>query len=72
MCFAAIHWARLDRIGFGASIADAQRTGFHELAISNEQMKKLGPSPLAITPGVLADECAALFAEYLARGGKTY
>ncbi|MGH7213163.1 MAG: nucleoside deaminase, partial [Tepidisphaeraceae bacterium] len=40
MCFAASHWARLDKIYYGASIADAQMSGFSELTISNDHMKR--------------------------------
>jgi tRNA(Arg) A34 adenosine deaminase TadA len=73
MCFSAIHWANIDRIVYGASIADAARAGFRELSISNEQMKALGPSDLAITPGLLADECAAQFEQWKAAGqAKSY
>ena len=66
MCFAAIHWAGISRIVYGASIADAQRAGFNELAISNFDMKRLGQSPIEIVPALLADEAVALFAEWLA------
>ena len=64
MCFSAIHWAKLDRVVFGAAIADAESAGFSELTISNETMKEIGGSGLTIQPGVLADECAALFDEW--------
>jgi tRNA(Arg) A34 adenosine deaminase TadA len=66
MCFAAIHWAGITRIVYGASIADAQRAGFNELAISNVDMKRMGQSPIEIVPALLADEAAALFTEWLA------
>jgi len=68
MCFSACHWAKLDRIVFGASIADARSAGFNELVISNEQMKLAGGSPIGLTGGVLRTEAAALFAEWLASG----
>lgn len=64
MCFAAIHWANMRRIVFGASIADAKAAGFSELDISNEQMKSLGGSPVMIEPGVLRDACRALFEQW--------
>src|SRR5688572_23132109 len=35
MCFSAIHWAKIGRLIFGVSIADAQALGFSELAVSN-------------------------------------
>ena len=61
MCFAACHWARLDHIYFAASIPDANTFGFRELHISNQQMKQLGGSKIAITPGLLAPEARDLF-----------
>jgi guanine deaminase len=73
MCFAAIHWANCDRIVFGTYIADADAAGFRELSISNEQMKSLGGSDVAVEGGVLRDEAQEafdLFAEV--SGGKLY
>jgi tRNA(Arg) A34 adenosine deaminase TadA len=66
MCFAAIHWAGIARIVYGASIADAQRGGFGELTISNVDMKRLGGSGVEIVPAVLASEAVKLFDEWLA------
>jgi guanine deaminase len=66
MCFAAIHWAGIDRIVYGASIADAQRAGFSELAISNFDMKRLGGSAVEIVPACLASEAVDLFNQWLA------
>ena len=66
MCFAAIHWAGIDRIVYGASIADAQRAGFGELAISNFDLKRLGGSNVKIVPDVLAPEAVRLFDDWLA------
>lgn len=65
MCFSACHWARVARVVYGASIEDARRAGFNELAISNEQMKRLGGSEVIIRGGVLRDETTALFDEWL-------
>jgi guanine deaminase len=70
MCFSACHWAKLERIVFGARIADAQAAGFGELTISNEQMKALGRSGVAIAGDFLRDECVALFALWSARPDK--
>ena len=66
MCFAAIHWAGISRIVYGASIADAARAGFGELTISNVDMKRLGGSGVEVAPAILAPEAAALFDEWLA------
>lgn len=65
MCFAAIHWAGIARIVYGASIADAARAGFGELTISNVDMKRLGGSPVEIAPPILTPQAAALFDEWL-------
>jgi tRNA(Arg) A34 adenosine deaminase TadA len=72
MCFAAIHWANVDKIVFGAAIEDAMSAGFRELTISNEQMKSLGGSKLQIVRGFMAEECRTLFREFTAKGGRTY
>jgi tRNA(Arg) A34 adenosine deaminase TadA len=67
MCFSAIHWARCGRIVFGTSIADARALGFHELTISNEQMKQLGGAEVQVEGGFLRDECLAVFEAFGAR-----
>lgn len=72
MCFAAIHWAGIERIVYGSSIADAQRAGFSELAISNRDMKHLGGSAIELVEGLMVEEAKALFEEWLDRGGKVY
>ena len=61
MCFAAIHWARIERIVFGASIADAHGFGFNELTIANEQMKQIGGAKVEIVGGVMREEAVELF-----------
>lgn len=66
MCFAACHWARIDRIVYGAAIGDAQFAGFNELTISNFQMKELGGSKLRVEAGCLAEENEAVFKAYVA------
>lgn len=60
MCFSAIHWARIDRIVYGTSIAEAKKTGFNELSISCAKLKKLGRAKVKLTPGFLHDECVVL------------
>jgi len=61
MCFSACHWARLDRIVYGAAIADAAAAGFNELPVSNVELKRLGASRVEIVAGILRDECRQLF-----------
>jgi guanine deaminase len=70
MCFSACHWARMSRIVYGASIEDARRAGFNELAISNEEMKRLGGSGVAVVGSMLRDENTALFQEWLKQPGR--
>lgn len=65
MCFSACHWARLDRIVYGAAIADAAAAGFNELPVSNLDLKRLGDSPVEIVSNVLRDECRELFQLWL-------
>jgi tRNA(Arg) A34 adenosine deaminase TadA len=64
MCFSAIHWANISKIVFGGRIADAQDGGFSELTIPNEEMKKLGGSPVEIVAGFMKKENVELFEEW--------
>ncbi len=65
MCFSACHWARIERIRYGASIQDAQSAGFNEISFSNQQMKDQGGSPVEVESGLLREECVALFRIWL-------
>jgi len=60
MCFSAIHWARLDRVVYGTRIADVQRRGFHELALSCRRLARLGRSRVKITSGFMERACRRL------------
>ena len=64
MCFSAIHWAKISRIVFGASIADARAAGFNELVIANTLMKDKGRSSVEVDGGCLREACRALFQEW--------
>jgi tRNA(Arg) A34 adenosine deaminase TadA len=73
MCFAACHWARLDRIVHGARIEDAREAGFNELEIPNREMKRRGGSPVELVEDVLRDECVELFRTWAERpDSRTY
>ncbi|MDO8625387.1 MAG: nucleoside deaminase [Candidatus Diapherotrites archaeon] len=60
MCFSAIHWARIDHVYYGTTIADVGKLGFNELAIPASRMKRLGQSRVKLTKGFLKTECAEL------------
>lgn len=64
MCAAAIHWARLEVVYFGASIADADEAGFNEMPVSCEHLYERGRSSVQVERGVLRDACRSLFIEW--------
>jgi tRNA(Arg) A34 adenosine deaminase TadA len=61
MCLAAIHWSKIERVVYGATIADAARAGFCELHVDARLLAELGKSPLHVQSGLLREECAELF-----------
>lgn len=69
MCFTACHWAKLDRIVYGAAIPDAIGAGFNELPVSNFDLKRQGRAAIEIVPGVLSEDCRQLFRIWHARPG---
>lgn len=66
MCAAAIHWARLEAVYYGATIADAQRGGFNELTVPIGELYARGASRVRVVGGIEADACARLFDEWRA------
>lgn len=64
MCMAALHWARVDTVYYGATIADAHEAGFNELQLPAARLLELGQSKVKLVPLVLPDECRQLFAEW--------
>lgn len=73
MCLSAIHWAKIERVVFGATIDDATAAGFDELHVSAKEMVRMGRSPLKVEDGLLKAECAALFQEWKDAGkGRAY
>jgi len=61
MCFTAIHWARIDKIFYGAGISDAERFGFNELKVSNHMLKEMGLSNVEIIGDFMKKECVEVF-----------
>lgn len=72
MCLAAIHWAQIARVVYGAAIADAAAAGFNELAVPAAELVRLGGSAVAVEGGCLAAACGALFTDWRAAGGQPY
>jgi len=61
MCFTAIHWARIDKVIYGARIEDAKKFGFNELTVSSHELKIKGGSKVEIQNDFLRDDCVRLF-----------
>ena len=61
MCMAALHWARVDTVYYGATIADSTAVGFNELRIPAADVIRLGGSNIKLTGGILRRECLAVF-----------
>jgi guanine deaminase len=66
MCMAALHWARVDTVYYGATIADAESAGFNELQVPASELLRIGGSQVRLIGNTLAAECKQLFREWLA------
>ena len=66
MCMAALHWARVETVYYGASIADAASAGFNELHLPAKRLLEVGGSKVKLVPGILPAECRELFDLWLA------
>jgi len=64
MCMSALHWARVDTVCYGATIADADSAGFNELQLPAAELLHLGGSSVKLIGNVQADPCRKLFAEW--------
>jgi tRNA(Arg) A34 adenosine deaminase TadA len=67
MCMAALHWARVAEVHFGSTIEDASSAGFNELRLPAAELLRAGGSSVRLIPGLLRDECRAVFQEFNAR-----
>jgi guanine deaminase len=65
MCLSAIHWAKLERVVYGADIADAAVAGFSELRMPAKVLAATAGSLLRVEGGLLTEECRALFQRWL-------
>jgi tRNA(Arg) A34 adenosine deaminase TadA len=64
MCMAALHWARVAQVHYGATIADAEEAGFNELQLPAADLLRVGRSQVRLIPGMLTRECQDLFDEW--------
>jgi tRNA(Arg) A34 adenosine deaminase TadA len=69
MCLAAIYWARIDRIYYANSRSDAARIGFDDSRIYDEIALPMASRAVPMTR-LLADDAAAVFAEWEAKPDK--
>ena len=70
MCLGAIYWARLSRLYFAATRADAAEAGFDDLLIYQEVARPLAERRLPAVQ-LLRDQALAAFAEWKANPAKT-
>lgn len=64
MCTAALHWARVDTVYFGATIRDATDAGFNELSLSASKLLAMGGSSVKLVPELLRPQCQQLFHDW--------
>ena len=72
MCMSALHWARVNTVYYGATIADAASAGFNELKIDAATLLRTGGSQVILKDGLLAEECRQLFTFWASRSGDAY
>ena len=70
MCMSALHWARVETVYFGATIADADRAGFNELDLTAAELLRVGGSEVKLQGGLMVSECRQLFAEWEANSNR--
>ncbi len=56
MCLAAIHWAGIPRVVFGATISDADRTGFREIHLPDKKFVEITNMNIELKGGVLRSQ----------------
>jgi guanine deaminase len=65
MCLGAMYWARIDRLYFGFTVADAARIGFDDRFIFRELARPAGRRRIRAVQ-LMAPQARALAREYLA------
>ena len=64
MCFSACHWAKIDRIVYGARIKDAEKLGFRELKLSDKRLDRITKSRIKIDGSCLRQENLQLMKDW--------
>jgi len=72
MCMSGLHWARVAKVVYGATIGDAAQAGFNELPIDAAKLIADGQSSVKLEGGMLADACRQLFDDWAQAGGREY
>ena len=64
MCLVACYWARIERVVYGATLADSNRAGWRELDISGKLAKRIVGNKVKLTGKVMQKECAVILKEF--------
>jgi tRNA(Arg) A34 adenosine deaminase TadA len=67
MCMAALLWARVAAVYYGATIDDAAAAGFHEVHLPAAELAARSSHRLELVGDVRRPQCVALFEEWLSR-----
>ncbi len=70
MCLGAIYWARLDKVYYGNTQADAKAVGFDDSFIYDELALPMGERRLKMTP-MMRDEAIETFKRWENKSDKT-
>ncbi len=68
MCLSAIHWSKIARVVYGATIADAAGAGFSELLVGAAKLAEMSGSPLRVEALPACEDCRALFTQWRRTG----
>lgn len=71
MCFSAICWARLDKVYYANTVADAAKIGFDVVFISEEMKKEADKRAIPYIP-LLRDEALPAFEEWAKKTDKIW
>jgi len=72
MCMSAIYWSRIDRVYFGASLADATNAGFSDAFQYEDFQKPYEKRSIAVTPGLEYQSSQIAFQTWNKRPNRHY